>query len=98
VKDIGLTEADSGTTVSADPGDTIVVRLPENPTTGYRWEVAGGPSPSADDFTSAGTGQGAGGERTLRFTAQPGPITLVLKRPWESDKPQATFSISVAVS
>jgi predicted secreted protein len=96
--DIVLTQANNGTTVSANAGDVIVVRLTENPTTGYRWEVAGGASPSADDFAPAGGGQGAAGERVLRFAAASGPIALVLRRAWEADKPpQATFGVTVAL-
>ena len=34
-----LTPSDSGTTIAARPGDEILLRLPENPTTGYRWQV-----------------------------------------------------------
>jgi inhibitor of cysteine peptidase len=37
--DIALGPDDDGTTVSASVGDRIVVTLPENATTGFRWEV-----------------------------------------------------------
>jgi predicted secreted protein len=34
-----LSKADDGRTVATRTGDEIVVRLAENATTGYRWEV-----------------------------------------------------------
>jgi inhibitor of cysteine peptidase len=34
-----LTLADDGATVDVAPGETLSLRLPENATTGYRWEV-----------------------------------------------------------
>lgn len=34
-----LTDADDGKTVELHPGDTVVVRLSENPTAGYRWAI-----------------------------------------------------------
>jgi len=39
VATITLTRADSGTIIEVRTGDTIIVRLDENPTTGYRWAV-----------------------------------------------------------
>ncbi len=73
-------------------GETIAVRLAENPTTGYRWTIAGGgdrlveidstfePPPSRDKA-------GAGGTRVFRLrAAHAGRVTLALTyaRPWET--------------
>ena len=73
--DIVITEADLGREVAARVGDAVVVQLPENPTTGFRWALA---SPQGDvldlahdDFqASAQTGVGAGGMRLFRFGAK----------------------------
>ena len=39
---ITLTRADDGRTVDLSPGDTLVLRLAENPTTGYQWALDAG--------------------------------------------------------
>lgn len=78
---------DSGRQVSVKQGGRIVLRLPENPTTGCRWagdlpeglEVAG-------DTNDAGTAPGASGERAVEFiAAKLGRIHLQLRRAqtWE---------------
>lgn len=88
-----LSEADDGTTLEAAPGDALVVRLRENPTTGYRWtldEVDGDAvTLERDDFeTSEGAGVGSGGRRIFTFSAVgPGSASIALKlwRRWEGD-------------
>ncbi|HXX11886.1 MAG TPA: protease inhibitor I42 family protein [Burkholderiales bacterium] len=103
--DIVVTEADLGRKMTARVGDTVVVRLPENPTTGFRWALA---SPQGDvldlahdDFqASEQTGVGAGGLRVFRFGAKhagSGRIELKLTRAWESGPPKAAFSVDVKV-
>ena len=78
-----------GSTVSLLPGQSLIIRLPENPTTGYRWAVAvsGGMTLVSDDFSPTGAGVGAGGTRTLEWTSPAlgsQRITLALRRPWEA--------------
>jgi inhibitor of cysteine peptidase len=34
-----VTEADNGTNISVENGETFYLKLPENPSTGYRWEL-----------------------------------------------------------
>lgn len=34
------TEADSGSSVTAAVGDTVIIRLSENPSTGYAWDAS----------------------------------------------------------
>ena len=86
--------------VEARVGDTLVVYLPENPTTGYRWHASAGPQlvPSADQFTpQRDAAVGGGGIRTLRFTvvsAGSGKIELQLRRQWEVGAPQQSISIA----
>jgi inhibitor of cysteine peptidase len=35
---LNLTELDNGNTVVAHPGNTIIINLDENPSTGYQWD------------------------------------------------------------
>jgi inhibitor of cysteine peptidase len=85
-----LTEENNNTTVTARVGDTIEVLLAENPSTGYRWEVAAFDSSvlSAGEsrFSPAAGGIGAEGTRHMAFPvrdAGTGRIELVLRRSWE---------------
>jgi Predicted secreted protein len=36
---VELTEANNGESIEVHPGDEIILHLPENPTTGYRWHI-----------------------------------------------------------
>jgi inhibitor of cysteine peptidase len=88
-----LSEADDGTSIEVVPGDALVVRLRENPTTGYRWaldELDGDAvTLGGDDFeASEGAGVGSGGRRIFTFSAVgPGSASIALKlwRRWEGD-------------
>ena len=99
-----LTAADNGATIEVQPGDEIVVRLDENPTTGYRWQTdrLDGPlEPSGDAYEMSASGMiGGGGVHEFRFHASaPGTADLALKhwRSWEGEG-LATERFSVAVS
>lgn len=91
--DIDLTAADDGRVRAAKPGDTIVVRLDENPTSGYRWSVeridATVLAAAGDEFEpDAGGRLGGGGTRILRFTVVGtgrGEMALRRSRSWEGD-------------
>ncbi len=101
-----LTRADDGTTVSAHEGDEILVRLAENATTGYRWEIDRSEGPVAlvaDDYRLAPDVQvGGGGTRELRFRATgPGTARLELKhwQPWEGEPSVADrFRVGVQIA
>jgi predicted secreted protein len=78
-------------TVARD--DEVVIRLAENATTGYRWQLT--PSGSGElalveeRFVpgSGGAGLGAGGHRLLRYVGRkPGEVRIdaVLRREWDS--------------
>jgi inhibitor of cysteine peptidase len=79
--------------VAADVGDTVVVRIPDNPTTGYRWDVASS-DPRAVDIERAtwdaaaerSIGGGAHRVITIRVVA-PGSSTVALRcwRPWAGE-------------
>lgn len=75
-------------------GEELRFDLPENPTTGYRWQlqVTGDTlhERTPPSYAPATTAIGAGGTRTFRFIAtQPGTATIraTLARVWEPDHP-----------
>lgn len=100
-----ISAADSGKSLAADVGDELVVSLPENPTTGYRWQVDSLGSSlvlERDDFAlPRAAAIGAEGTRLLTFRATtPGHarLQLALRRDWEKKKPpMQDFSLSVDV-
>lgn len=103
---ITLGEADAGRTVELSHGDTLVVALAGNITTGYNWEAL--PQDPAlvqqvgePQVTPDSTAVGAGGKIALTFRAVKSGragLTLVYRRAWEKDVPPLkTFSISVVV-
>lgn len=91
-----------------DKGQTLVLTLPSNPTTGFRWVVKDAApgvlrSLGLEVYNApedAGLVGGAG-ESTWRFSAaQPGDgrLLLVYQRPWETDiAPEQTFDCPVHV-
>jgi inhibitor of cysteine peptidase len=90
---ITLTQADKGKSITVHTGDEIVIMLPENPTTGYRWAIDQTDEnmliAQTPTFSSTPGGAiGSGGTRTFTFTAkQPGTAHLQLKllRAWQGD-------------
>ena len=74
-------------------GDDVVVQLPENATTGYRWDVdriEGGLEVTSSDYRTGDRPvlPGAGGTRVLRVhptAIGEGRLELLLKRPWGQD-------------
>jgi predicted secreted protein len=103
---ITVTEANDGGVITAAAGDTVVVQLPETPTTGFRWQLAEAGSnilTSAGDYfeLAAQTGVGGGGVRTWRFTvARPGTAELEFKlaRSWEAGAARSAFRVRVKAS
>ncbi|HEY7431804.1 MAG TPA: protease inhibitor I42 family protein [Streptosporangiaceae bacterium] len=94
----------SGATVSASESDRIVIRLPENPSTGYQWSVAelGGPLEIvSNEYVMAGQiVPGAAGERVVVVRPRaPGSarLRLQLKRSWERDSVDR-FDVGVDVA
>lgn len=93
-----------GTRISASPGDRIVIRIPENATTGYQWQVEQVADPleleSSEMIPPAEAAPGAGGERRVVLRARgPGQarVALRLERPWER-QPTDRFEFDVTVS
>ena len=84
-----LSEQDRGRTVEVGAGGLVTVRLKENPTTGYRWQLASaGGLELANDRFEPGNAIGAGGVRVLEFrAASPGSHAIRMKNyaPWEGE-------------
>lgn len=105
-KEIKLGSGDNGRQIELNKGQTLVVSLEANPTTGYTWEVS-----ELDTHILSQIGEtefkpesdllGAGGMQILRFeSANSGqtPLKLVYHRPWEKDvEPLQNYSIQVVV-
>jgi len=93
----------NGTTVRLRVGDSLVVRLPGNPTTGYRWVVAQRPPAlrlvASRYAPSLPTRLGRGGTYTFRFEAGvtgSGRLRLAYRRPWETGKPALrSFTLTI---
>jgi len=102
--EVKLTAADNGSEIELKKGQTLVITLEANPTTGYTWEIA-----ELDEQVLRQVGEiefepeselvGAGGGQIIRFEvigAGQTTLKLVYHRPWETDVgPLKTFSIQV---
>ncbi len=103
---VNIGESDAGKSIELKKGNTLVVTLPGNVTTGYNWEMeaqepailkqAGEPEVTPDSDAI-----GAPGKIVLKFTAaQAGQATLklVYHRPWEKGvAPIKTYEVTVVV-
>jgi inhibitor of cysteine peptidase len=83
---------DNGSTVTVKRGQAILIKLPENPSTGFRWSVEQSARPFLElkqtDFAATGTIAGGGGERRFEFiaaTAGEGRLSLRRWREWEGE-------------
>ena len=94
-----------GQTVKVKAGDTFILKLWGNPTTGYSWNMEdntdnivslnGDPEYKSDSLLT-----GSGGTYTYTFTAaNAGTTTLKFNylRTWEKDPPYKTFTITIDV-
>ncbi len=103
---IELGPDDSGKEIIVNMGDRIIIRLPENPTTGWRWQTSGALGPvelTGDNYDhSAGGGIGAATTRTLEFKAKSaGQLALQLVRvpEWQdAQKPDARFLVTLLIT
>ena len=97
------------TDIELPVGQMLEVSLPENPTTGYRWQVAQGGEPVCslvrDAFDPPGDRDGgqrlgrAGRHRWQLRAAHPGvgQIELVSRRPWGDQPAARRFTLTVRV-
>jgi inhibitor of cysteine peptidase len=98
-----VNEAQNGSELEMRIGEPLQLRLQENPTTGYRWQVesSGGPVLELAEqfFEPAREGYGAGGVRRWVFrSAQEGVALLEMarRRSWERQAIE-TFKVTVRV-
>ena len=105
-KEVKLNANDNGRQVDLQKGQTLVITLESNPTTGYRWEVVEIEESilrqiGEAEFKPESEALGAGGTETFRFEAVSAgkmPLALVYHRPWEEGvEPLETFSLEVVV-
>ena len=101
---ITVTADDNGDTIAVPAGDVVLVKLEENPTTGYQWNATAGGSAviAADTYImslEASQGMvGAGGTHEWFVTfpdGGDGAFDAVYARPWEEPAEDAeTFSVT----
>jgi len=92
---IEIHDTDSGGPQTVRVGQEVVIRLSENPTTGYSWEFrqsGSGELRVLENRFEAGGGAtpmvGAGGQRIVRLVGErvgQVQIDMVERRPWESE-------------
>ena len=94
----------TGSAITMSPADRIVVRLPENASTGYQWSIAQFGEPlevvSNELILPGQMAPGAAGERVVIIQPRrPGhaKLHLELKRGWEHD-PIEQFEADVHVT
>ncbi|TAK30615.1 MAG: hypothetical protein EPO21_18895 [Chloroflexota bacterium] len=104
--EVRVSADEDGQTIDLQVGQELVISLEANPSTGFAWEVE-----EVDSSILTQTGDitfepesdliGAPGLATIGFEAVAegqSPLTLVYRRPWETDIPPVkTFSITVRV-
>lgn len=106
-----LSEQDNGAALSLRLGDSVVIRLSSNPSTGYRWQADAANSPSialqqgAPQFVpGANAGMpGAGGTEVFTLVAAEAGTAVyrfVYARSWETDvtpQPDDVFTVTLTV-
>ncbi|BCD84090.1 peptidase inhibitor [Pseudomonas solani] len=103
-----VVQKQSSCPIELDKGQLLVLTLPSNPTTGFRWVVKDAApgvlrslGPEVYDTPEEAGLVGGAGESTWRFNAAQsgeGRLLLVYQRPWEADvAPEQTFDCKVSV-
>jgi inhibitor of cysteine peptidase len=102
---IAIADQDDGKDIDLPAGDTLVLRLTSNPSTGYSWAIKGDPSPlklvksSTKKTGQNGHAVGAPVTQEFRLTAVSAgmaSLTLEYRRPWEHNvTPAKTFQVRV---
>ena len=102
-----VNESNSGSQIYLSVGETFVVKLASNPSTGYSWNLSAITNTSIINKTSNAyippsvQIPGRGGQETWKFQAlSVGTATISMKyiQPWEPEaEPADTFEITVSV-
>lgn len=99
-----IDQAASGQDFNLSPGQIVELRLPENPTTGFRWKLISDPTPAckllSDSFAAAGNRPGQGGNHTWTLQAeQKGEcfISLTYQRSFEPSAAAQSFTVRLHV-
>jgi len=105
-RQVTLGAKDSGRQIEVKEGETLVIALEANPTTGYLWEVVESDQRilrqmGETEFQPESDKIGAPGLQTFHFKPQQAGnmrLQLVYHRPWEKDvDPLKTFSLQVTI-
>ncbi len=109
-QEVWVTDRDSGSYVTLELGDSLILAMASNPTTGYSWSLVSISDESvlqkvSDEYVPypTPTGEpmvGSGGEEIWTFAplkAGSATIEMMYSRPWESGEPAARFNLSVTV-
>ena len=102
---VTITDEDNGKDIDLPAGDTLVLRLKSNPSTGYSWAIKGDALPlrlvKSSTKKNAQTGHAVGAPVTQEFrltavSAGMASLTLEYRRPWEYNvTPAKTFNVKV---
>ncbi len=102
-----LYQGDNGKTLTLQVGEQFTIKLPENPSTGYQWNLQTNPqsqmvvSVVSDKFNPSKSNlMGAGGERVLGYQAtNTGTVQIYgfHERPWEKREAQPSFQFTIVV-
>jgi inhibitor of cysteine peptidase len=98
---IELGAESSGSRQAVQVGDLVVVRLPETPTTGYRWQPTFDETQVRlvdDGYDGEPVPRGAGGERVLTFEVLvPAVCTVRIekRRSWEDTPAVETYVVEL---
>ena len=95
----------NGNYIDLHVGDTFLIVLRENPTTGFRWNPISNGEPACalldHSFESIGSTPGNAGSHSWHFQVVnkgAGKIEFVYRRSWEQDRPPAQiFTLNVNV-
>jgi inhibitor of cysteine peptidase len=106
LRSLALQENDNGKTVTVTEGQSVVVKLPANPTTGFKWVVAATDrtfgQPATSQFVRNGDAVGSGGLEKLTWKTRAslgmiGTHTVKLEYKRESAAAQKTFTFTVKI-
>ncbi len=103
--DVRLTETSNGEEVALTVGQSFAIALPENPTTGYRWEFTKTGAPLCellgDSFDANSHQIGGSGTHEWRFRADaPGAATIQMEltRGWDRKAVMHSLTLHLRVT